>query len=392
VGVAKFGATARYAILLCSAAALLNVPASSQQRPRSKAAPRPAAAAESIGITPEMRIVAAHITPNALRAEVSFLASDLLEGRDSPSRGLDLAAEYISSTFRRIGLEPVAGDSYYQSVPIPERAIVHDKSDHEDRESEAPEAGPAGMANNIIGVLRGSDPALKDSYVIISSHYDHKGIAPVDPANPSKDRIFNGANDDASGTASVLEIAGALASLHPRPKRSVLVILFCGEEKGLLGSRYYASHPLAPLEQTIAQINMEQMGRTDSTEGPHLNMMNVTGFDYSTIPALLVDSGKRVQIAVVKDAQASDAYFRRSDNGPLANAGIPSHTVSVTYEFPDYHAVGDEWQKLDYDNMAHVDQAVGIAMLRLASAVTPPKWNDTPATQKFVEAAKKLQR
>jgi hypothetical protein len=104
-----------------------------------------------------------------------------------------------------------------------------------------------------------------------------------------------------------------------------------------------------------------------------------------------VDSGRRVQIAVVKDAQASDAYFRKSDNASLADAGIPAHTVSVTYEFPDYHAVGDEWEKLDYDNMAHVDQAVGIAMLRLASAITPPKWNDgNPKAERFVEAAKKL--
>ena len=97
-----------------------------------------------------------------------------------------------------------------------------------------------------------------------------------------------------------------------------------------------------------------------------------------------------MQISVIKDAQASDSYFRRSDNGPLADAGIPAHTVSVTYEFPDYHAVGDEWQKLDYDNMAHVDQAVGIAVLRLVSSSMAPKWNDDASTKRFVEAAKKL--
>ena len=318
----------------------------------------------------------AHITPNILRADVSFLASDLLEGRDTPSRGLDIAAEYIASSFRRMGLEPATGDSFYQAVPIQKT----DAAEHSPRN-----IAISGTANNVIGLLRGSDPMLKDTYVIVSSHYDHVGLA-----SEGADRIFNGANDDASGTASVLTVANALASLHPRPKRSVLVILFCGAEKGLLGSRHYASHPLVPLEQTVAQINMEQMGRTDSPEAPHLKMMNVTGFDYSTIPALLTDSGKRVQIAVVKDAQASDAYFRRSDNGPLADVGIPAHTVSVTYEFPDYHAVGDEWQKLDYDNMAHVDQAVGIAMLRLASAPTAPRWNENSSTQRFVDAAKKL--
>jgi hypothetical protein len=358
-------------LLTCAAGAV------SQQRATKKAV----AHVEPIGITPEMRIVANHISANSLRGHVSFLASDLLEGRDTPSRGLDVAAEYIASNLRRMGLEPLMGDSFYQAVPIEAR----------EAKGERP-ARAAGTANNIVGVLRGSDPILKDTYVIVSSHYDHLGIAaPDDKRATGEDRIFNGANDDASGTASVLEIANALASLHPRPRRSVLVILFCGEEKGLVGSRYYAAHPLVPLDKTIAQINMEQMGRTDSPEGAHLKMMNVTGFDYSTIPSLLVDSGKRVQIAVIKNAEASDAYFRRSDNGSFADAGVPTHTVSVTYEFPDYHAVGDEWQKLDYDNMAHVDQAVGIALLRLASAPTPPQWNEKlPAAQIFVDAAKKL--
>jgi Zn-dependent M28 family amino/carboxypeptidase len=357
-------------------AAYLPAPLAAQQRARTKSAAR-ATASEPVGITPEMRIVAAHITANALRGHVSFLASDLLEGRDTPSRGLNIAAEYIASQFRRMGLEPATGDSFYQAVPIPI---------HKPKGGDAADNATAGTANNVAGILRGSDPALKDTYVVVSAHYDHTGLAAS-----GEDRVFHGANDDASGVASVLEVANALASLHPRPKRSVLVILFCGEEKGLVGSRFYASHPLVPLDHTIAQINMEQMGRTDSPEGPHLNMMNVTGFDFSTIPALLADSGRRVQIAVIKDAQASEAYFRRSDNGPLAEAGIPAHTVSVTYEFPDYHAVGDEWQKLDYDNMAHVDQAVGIAMLRLASAVTPPKWMESnPGAMKFAEAAKKL--
>lgn len=341
-----------------------------------------------------MRIVADHISANALRADVSFLASDLLEGRNTPSRGLDIAAEYIASSFRRVGLEPVTGDSFYQAVPIALKdgkrraakgAANGDASADGGRDENTTSDSGAGMANNVAGILRGSDPELKNTYVILSAHYDHVGLA-----SEGTDRVFNGANDDASGTASVLEIANALASLHPRPKRSVLVILFCGEEKGLVGSRYYASHPLVPLAETVAQINMEQMGRTDTTEGSHLKMMNVTGFDYSTIPSLLVDSGKRVQISVIKDAQASDAYFRRSDNGPLADAGVPAHTVSVAYEFPDYHAVGDEWQKLDYDNMARVDRAVGIAMLRLASAIPPPKWNAQTATDRYVDAAKKL--
>jgi hypothetical protein len=325
-------------------------------------------AQEPAGITPEMRIVASHINANSLRGHVSFLASDLLEGRDTPSRGLDIAGEYIASQFRRLGLEPVGDDGYFQTVVL------------------KPEDPDSPKSRNVAGILRGSDPQLKDTYVMLTSHYDHVGLAPA-----GDDRIFNGANDDASGTASVLEVANALASLHPRPKRSVLFILFCGEEKGLLGSRYYAGHPLVPLGKTAAHLNLEQMGRTDAPDGPQINSANVTGFDFSDMVPILVDAGRRVGVTVSKNAKSSDAYFNRSDNGPIARLGIPAHTMSVVYEFPDYHAVGDEWQKLDYDNMAKVDQAVGVAMLRLAQALTPPKWNEAyTAAKPYAEAAKKL--
>jgi len=341
----------------------------SAQAPRTRAPVRArSTAAEQVGLTPEMRIVAGHITANSLRGAVSFLASDLLEGRDTPSRGLDIAGEYIASQFRRLGLEPAGDDGYFQSVVL--RA--------EDAESP--------KSRNVAGILRGSDPQLKDTYVILSSHYDHVGLA-----QSGDDRVFNGANDDASGTASVLEVANALAALHPRPKRSILFILFCGEEKGLRGSRYYVVHPLVPLAKTIAQLNLEQLGRTDAPEGPHVNSANVTGFDFSDMVPVLVDAGRRAGIAVTKVADASDKYFNRSDNGPLAKAGIPAHTLSVTYEFPDYHAVGDEWQKIDYDNMAKVDQAVGIAVLRLGQALNAPHWNETShAAKLYADAAKKL--
>jgi hypothetical protein len=319
-------------------------------------------------MTPEMRIVAGHITANSLRGDVSFLASDLLEGRDTPSRGLDIAGEYIASQFRRLGLEPAGDDGYFQTVTL------------------RPEDADSPRSRNVVGILRGSDTSLENTYVILSAHYDHVGMA-----QSGEDRVFNGANDDASGTASVLEVANALASLHPRPKRSVLFILFCGEEKGLRGSRYYAAHPLVPLAKTVAQLNLEQIGRTDAPDGVHVNSANVTGFDFSDMVPILADAGKRVGVAVTKVAESSDKYFNRSDNEPLAKAGVPAHTLSVTYEFPDYHAVGDEWQKIDYDNMAKVDQAIGIAVLRLAQSLTVPHWNEAyPAAKPYAEAAKKL--
>ena len=325
-------------------------------------------ATESAGLTPEMRIVVGHISANSLRGAVSFLASDLLEGRDTPSRGLDIAGEYIASQFRRLGLEPPGDDGYFQSVIL------------------KPEDPDSPKSRNVAAILRGSDPHLKDTYVMLSAHYDHLGLA-----DTGEDRIFNGANDDASGTASVLEVANALAALHPRPKRSVLFILFCGEEEGLRGSRYYVDHPLVPLSKTVADLNLELLGRTDAPKGPHLLSANVTGFDFSNMTPILIDAGKRTGIAVSKDAQASDKYFELSDNEPMAKAGIPAHTLSVTYEFSDYHAAGDEWQKIDYDNMAKVDQAVGIATLRLAQALAAPHWDEASAAARpYAEAAKKL--
>jgi len=312
-----------------------------------------AATAEAAGLTPEMRVVVGHITANSLRGDVSFLASDSLEGRDTPSRGLDIAGEYIASQFRRLGLEPAGDDGYFQSVVI------------------RPEDPDSPKSRNVAGILRGSDPQLKDTYVMLSAHYDHLGLAET-----GEDRIFNGANDDASGTASVLEIANALVGLHPRPKRSVLFILFCGEEKGLRGSLYYVAHPLVPLDKTVADLNLEQIGRTDAPEGPHLKSANVTGFDFSDMVPILVDAGKRVGIAVSKDVQAGDKYFELSDNAPIAKAGIPAHTLSVTYEFSDYHAVGDEWQKIDYDNMAKVDRMIAAALTMVANSDEPVHWNE----------------
>jgi len=329
-----------------------------------------ALAAEPVRVTPEMRVVTGHISASSLRGHVSFLASDLLEGRDTPSRGLDIAAEYIAAQFRRICREPAGDDGYFQTAP----------SNPDDPDSP--------KVRNVAGILRGSDPNLKDTYVMLTSHYDHLGVAAS-----GDDRIFNGANDDASGTSSVLEVANALAALHPRPKRSVIFVLFFGEEKGLRGSRFYAQHPLVPLENTIADLNLEQLGRTDALDGPQIGTASLTGFDMSDVTKFLIDAGQRMGVKVYKNDQTSDPYFTRSDNASLARAGIPAHTLCVAYQFPDYHAVGDEWQKLDYDNMAKVDQAVGVAVLRMASTLAPPKWNEEYAAAKpYLEAARKLRQ
>src|SRR5207237_698572 len=147
----------------------------------------------------------------------------------------------------------------------------------------------------------------------------------------------NGANDDASGVASIIEIAQALAAAPPR--RSVLFIAWFGEEPGLLGSRYYARRPLVPFAKTVAKLNLEQLGRTD---GDHpAGSLIMTGYTYSDLSKALELAGAATGVKIDDPGANGDAYFARSDNQSLADRGVPAHTIAVAFEFPDYHAVGD---------------------------------------------------
>ncbi len=464
------------------------------------------AAASAQGPTVEQ--IASRLTAAGLKADVSFLASDALQGRGTPSPGLDIAAEFIAAQFRRAGLEPAGDDGYFQTakfatitpnpdgfeltlevggqtikadkasmlvqdpaaidlshaaivstdpagvdaltpdqvrgkallVTIPQGApfnIVRTLTAAYDRlqpalvilvrdmaitaaqrnvrvqevtsakrpvvtvtdpavraaaanlkdatvsiHMAAPTVAPVPL-RNVVGVLRGSDAQLKDTYVLVTGHYDHLGVRGTGPG----DHIFNGANDDASGTSSVIEIANALAALPTRPKRSIVFIALFGEEMGLLGSRYYGAHPIFPLAKTIADLNLEQLGRTDVDGGSRVGLVNVTGYDFSTLTSVLKKAGEDTGLKVEKDEKNSDPFFARSDNQALADAGIPAHTLSVGYVFPDYHGAGDEWPKIDYDNMAKVDWTIALAVYRVADSTDVPQWNaNNPKTERYVKA------
>jgi len=320
--------------------------------------------------------------PNAdlLRAHVFFLASDALEGRSAPSWGLDVAATYIATQFKLAGLEPAGDDGYFQT------ANLEDLGARGQQLLKQAEPGTPHRLRNVAGILRGSDPALRDTFVMLTAHYDH-----LPPAKDGEDRIFNGANDDASGTASVLEIARALSALPVHPKRSVLFVAFFGEERGLLGSRYYAQHPLVDPVKTIADLNLEQVGRTDGEDGPQIKTASITGFDFSELPGMFVTAGEALGVYVYKNPEASDRYFARSDNQALADLGIPAHTLCVAFEFPDYHKVSDTWDKIDYNNMAVVDKLVAVGIREIANSPVAPRWNEDYApAKKYVDAAAKL--
>jgi hypothetical protein len=341
----------------------------------------PAATPEAQAIATGTARVLAHISPESMRGHLSFLASDALEGRGTPSRGLDLAADYIAAQFRRAGLEPLGDDGYFQTADW--NQINPRRSKDPQLAAEAAAAGPV-KVRNVVGILRGADPALKDTYVLVTAHYDHLGIR-----KGSGDQIFNGANDDASGTVSVIELAAAFAAQKERPKRSIVFMTVFGEEHGLVGSRYYGAHPLVPLEHTVAGINLEQVGRTDDSEGPQKLAAAVTGFDFSEVGAVLQQAGELTGTRIFKHPVNSDKYFGQSDNQALADQGIPSHTISVAYAFPDYHGAGDHWDKIDYENMAAVDRTVALAISMIANNAQAPKWNEAnPKAAPYVKALK----
>lgn len=192
---------------------------------------------------------------------------------------------------------------------------------------------------NVVGILRGSDPTLKNEYVMFSAHMDHLGVN-----GTTGDTIYNGADDDASGTSTVEELA-RIFSKGERPKRSVMFVTFGSEELGLVGSHAFALNPPVPLTAIVAAIEFEQTGLPQENMDGHFWM---TGSQLSDLCADLDKHGSTIK----DDPYPGTPFFRQSDNYSLAAKGVVAHTVSGAAEFPDYHKPGDEANKLNYDFMA----------------------------------------
>jgi Zn-dependent M28 family amino/carboxypeptidase len=204
-------------------------------------------------------------------------------------------------------------------------------------------------SHNVIGKLEGSDPKLNGEYVIYTAHWDHLGRHP----EMQGDQIFNGAIDNASGVASIIEIAGAFMKINPPPKRSVLFMATTAEEAGLLGAKYYAEHPLYPLEKTLADINLDSMnvwGKAHDIEDLSLG--------FSTLDDLLAAAAKQQGRTAIPDSRPDKGKIYRADNFEFSKVGLPSLYVgkgehllsrpetaplkSDEYDSTDYHQVTDE--------------------------------------------------
>jgi hypothetical protein len=294
--------------------------------------------------------VVAQIREDNIRAELGFLASDAMQGRASGSNYERIAAEYIGSQFRQFGLEPGGDTDSAGNKGFVQRVAL--------------ERAPSGATWNAIGVLRGSDPRTAGEVIMISAHLDHLGVS---EAATGDDKIFNGADDDASGSVAVMELARVLAS-GKRPRRTIYFICFGSEERGGQGSRYFVANSPVPLTQIVADLNLEMLGRPDPKVPA--GTLWLTGFERSTLGPELARQGA----ALVADPHPEQNFFRRSDNYTLALRGVIAHTVSSFGLHTDYHRPSDEVSKIDFAFMTKSLNSLVKPVRWLANSKFRPAW------------------
>jgi len=238
------------------------------------------------------------------------------------------------------------------------------------------------VSRNVVGMLEGSDPKLKDQFVIYSAHYDHNGVG---KPNAENDSIYNGARDNAVGTVTVLSAAENIAK-YPT-KRSALFILFTGEEKGLLGSKWYVEHPIIPLEKMVYCFNSDNGGYNDTTKA------TIIGLNRTTVGKHIVNAAVQFGLTAIDDPAPEQGLFDRSDNVHFAKKGIPAPTFSLGFTaFDDeinkyYHQVTDNPDTLDYDYLVKFFKSYVLACRLIANEPETPFWTEG---DKYYEDGKKL--
>lgn len=402
----------------------------------------------------------------SVRATLSHLASDAMEGRDTPSRGLEAAADWIEARFKTLGLKPGAGESYSHTYELPglefatqadftlrvgrgedardlvageevrlfrahaaiaEEDITLDRYDAANTDPKLqrraqgarrpllievaedsgiwksatetkrilkprfrprapiflvkkgllPEGKLKGRVSvrapkevklklrNIVGVLPGTK--RKNERIVFSAHYDHIGF--VVPRGG--DGLNNGADDDATGTTAVLQLAAAFAKTGPR-ERTLVFTTFSAEEKGLLGSKAFAENPPFPLKSVIANLNLEMLGRPGKEEERKTVWM--TGRDYSDLEKILAPGFKRAGIKL-REFEMQRQLFGASDNFSLAMKGVVAQSISGGGLHKDYHQPSDEVEKIDIEHMSALIRGIYEAAGDLADSKKKPKYN-----------------
>jgi hypothetical protein len=221
---------------------------------------------------------------------------------------------------------------------------------------------------NVVAMRRGSDPALRDTYVVVTAHFDHLGVGNPDETG---DSIFNGADDNASGTAALLEMARAAMALPEAPARSLLFLAVSGEEKGLLGSRAFAESPTVPMGGIVANINLDMVGRN------HPDTVIAIGQEYSTLEDVIRRVADRpgLGLTVIEDPEPEKMFFFRSDQLSFVQRGIPA-VFFTTGDHEDYHQQSDRPERIDHDKLARIARLAFHLAYEIAMDPAAPEWTE----------------
>ncbi len=317
-------------------------------------------------IAPAVAKAMARITAEDLRKDLTFIAADERGGRATPSQGQHEAALYLEARFREIGLAPGGGGtSFLQPVPVPARRSRRNAEEPEPKGDGAAPKPELPEPVNVIGILKGRDPAA--GAVVISAHYDHIGTG---KPNEEGDGIYNGADDDGSGTVAVVALARAFSALEPRPQRTVVFACFTGEETGGFGSNAYVTSPPVPLAETLCDVNLEMLGRT---HGVGAKRTWLTGWEFSTLGPILARHATGAGVELFPDPYPEQRYYMRSDNMAFVRKNVIGHSLSAGSTHPDYHGVDDEVDRIEFDNLESLVRGIFLGVAAIASGAETPK-------------------
>ena len=230
------------------------------------------------------------------------------------------------------------------------------------------------QTRNVAGVIEGSDPRLKDEYVLVTGHYDHVG-----QTGPF---IYHGADDNASAVAAVIAVAEAFKASGTRPKRSLMFLIFEAEEDGLLGAFHYVDHPIVPLDKTVAVLNSDMIGRDEddpewnTTADQNRNAVNVIGTLYNPDLRRVIDAENQqigLKLDYKTDGNDPEGWFSRSDQYPFAVKHVPM-VLFNTGEHPDYHTANDTWDRINYPKIEKITRLIYLSARTLADSSSRPKF------------------
>ena len=302
-----------------------------------------------------------------LQRHLNILASDSLEGRETGKYGQKMAADYIMKHFKKIGIPPYKRNTYYQKFKAKSEKHVckyNCENCDEDFIKKIFRKKRVVKGENVLGYIEGKD--LKDELIMITAHYDHLGKHDT--------LLFNGADDNGSGTAAVMEIAEAFMIAKKEgkgPRRSVLIMSVSGEEKGLLGSKHYTENPIYPLEKTVANLNIDMIGRIDYYHDTS-NYIYLIGSDM--LSKELHNISEKINKEYIglnldytfNSEEDPNRYYYRSDHYNFAKNNIP-----VIFYFnglhDDYHKTTDTLEKIDFKKIETITRLVFLTAWELAN-------------------------